>query len=213
MVSLFRPSGVCHALLFALCLTTALAAQDGIEETARRAAMQLIRPGDRIQLTFTRDRELSGEIGVNERGDAVFPKVGTINLSQTRIGDLQDTLKARYREYLREPEFQVMVQRRVVVNGEVRVPNVYFVDVTSGVRDAIARAGGLLETAKGSDVNVVRGGKKHRIKAWTRDESPNSDLQSGDQVVVGRKGWLELNALSVISTSVIVIGLIRSLRQ
>jgi protein involved in polysaccharide export with SLBB domain len=185
-----------------------------IEDAARRAAMELLRPGDRIELQFRRDRELNSTVNVNERGEAVFPKLGNLNVAQVSIGGLQDTLRARYSEFLRAPEFEVTVLRRVVVIGEVRLPGVYMVDVASGVRDAIARAGGLIpETASRKDVAVVRNGRRTKVKNWDRSQGPETDIQSGDQVVVGRKNWLVLNALPVISTSVIVIGLIRSLRN
>lgn len=204
--------------LLALCLaasggaTSVLGAQDGTG-VAKRAAATSLHPGDRIDLGFRRDRELSTTAMVNERGEAVFPKIGALVVSGIPIGMLQDTLKARYSEFLRDPEFDMQVFRRIVVLGEVRQPNVYFVDITSGVRDAIARAGGLLETASRSKVVLMRGGERRTIDNWERSEGPEADLQSGDQIFVGRKSWFALNALPLVSTSVIVIGLIQSLRQ
>jgi protein involved in polysaccharide export with SLBB domain len=183
-----------------------------VEETARRSASAKVRPGDVIELQFRRDRELNSSVHVTERGEAVFPKLGTLSVTDVSIGALQDTLHARYAEYLRSPEVEVNVLRRVVVNGEVKVPNVYMLDVSSGVRDAIARAGGLMEAANKKRVYIIRGGQRIRVKDWERSQGPDTDLQSGDQIVVGRQSWLKLNALPVISTSVIVIGLIRSLK-
>ena len=188
-------------------------AQNGVEDVARRASAALLRPGDRIELQFRRDRELNSGVNVNERGEAVFPKLGTLEVGRMTIGGLQDTLRARYAEFLRTPELEVTVLRRVVVNGEVRMPNIYMVDLTSSVRDAIARAGGLLETASRNKVSIIRDGQERRVADWDRRQGPETDLLSGDQIVVGRKSWLTLNALPVISTSVIVIGLIQSLRQ
>lgn len=190
-----------------------LRGQDAVEEAARRAATAFVRPGDRIELQFRRDRELNSSISVNERGEAVFPKLGSINVALLTIGGLPDTLRARYTEFLRAPELEVVVLRRVVVNGEVRMPNVYMLDVTSGVRDAIARSGGLLETANKKDVVIVRDGERKRVKGWEQNQGPETDLQSGDQIIVGRKSWFVLNALPLISTSVIVVGLIQSLRR
>ncbi len=201
-------------LLFAsLAGATNLNAQSGVEETARRAAVAVLRPGDRIELQFRRDRELNSAVNVNERGEAVFPKLGTLDVTRVTIGGLQDTLRARYGEFLRTPELEVTVLRRIVVNGEVRMPNIYMVDVTSSLRDAVARAGGLLETANKNNVSIIRDGRERRVKNWDRVDGPETDLRSGDQIVVGRKSWITLNALPVISTSVIVIGLIQSLRR
>jgi protein involved in polysaccharide export with SLBB domain len=122
-------------------------------------------------------------------------------------------LRARYSEFLRVPELEVSVLRRVVVNGEVKLPNVYMVDGTSTVRDVIARAGGILETGNRNDISVMRNGERIRVRNWDRDQSSLADLESGDEVIVGRKSWLVLNSLSVISTGVLVtsfiIGVVR----
>ena len=175
--------------------------------------MAFVRPGDRIELQFRTDRDLNSSATVNERGEAVLPKLGIVPVSAITIGALPDTLRARYGEYLRTPELDVTVLRRVVVNGEVRSPNVYMLEVTSNVRDAIARAGGLIETSNRNRVYVVRGERRIQVKGWENSQGPDTDLQSGDQIFVSRKSWLTLNALPVISTSVIVIGLIQSLRH
>ena len=188
-------------------------AQSDVTAVAARAATQLIRPGDRIELRFHRDRDLNATVTVNERGEGIFPKLGTLHVVDIAIGALRDTLIRRYSEYLRDAELETSVHRRVVVLGEVRTPDVYYLDVTSSVRDAIARAGGALETANRKRVTIVRGGQRLKATRWESDQGPANDLRSGDQVVVARQPWIVLNALPVISTSVIVIGLIQSLRR
>jgi protein involved in polysaccharide export with SLBB domain len=203
-------SALCFAALIGV--PGLLAAQNG-SDVAQRAALTTLHPGDRIDVGFRRDRELSTTAIVNERGEAVFPKIGAVSVSGIPIGKLQDTLRVRYAEFLRDPEFDLQAFRRVVVLGEVRQPNVYHVDLSSGVRDALARAGGLLETGSRGKVVVVRHGVRRAVKDWERSEGPEADLQSGDQIIVGRKSWFVLNALPLVSTSVIVVGLIQSLRQ
>jgi len=203
-------------LKLALCSVTLLAsgleAQSGTG-VALRVAEQTIKPGDRIDLKFLRDVELNTSVTVNERGEGVFPKIGTVDLDSVRIGRLRDTLATRYAEFLRNADVEVSVLRRVVVNGEVKVPDVYYLDANSSVRDAIAKAGGTLETAHKGKVTIVRGSERINAGRWQTNLGPENDLQSGDQVIVGRQSWLKLNSLSVISTSVIVIGLIRSIRN
>jgi polysaccharide export outer membrane protein len=200
-------------LVLAFLAAVPLAAQNGVEEVAQRAAVAKVRPGDRISLRFLRDQQLSGSMSVNERGEAVFPKLGSVGVTHLTIAELPDSLRQRYREYLREPEVDVSVLRRIVVNGEVKAPGIYYLEITSSLRDAIAGAGGLLETGNRRNVVIVRGSNRTKVKNWDRLQGPETDLMSGDQIVVGRQPWLVLNALPVISTSVIVIGLIRSLRN
>jgi protein involved in polysaccharide export with SLBB domain len=203
------------ALIMAMCtvgLPSANLQAQGGSDVAHRVAAQVIRVGDRIELKFLRDQELNAALTVNERGEAVFPKLGSIDLDSITIGALRDTLVSRYKEFLRAPELEVSVSRRVVVLGEVKNPDVYYLDATSSVRDAIAKAGGALPTANKGKVIIARGGQRIRAKRWETSETQENDLQSGDQVIVARQNWLVLNALPVISTSVIVIGLIRSLK-
>lgn len=200
-------------LALVLSLGAVAHAQNGPDESAKRAAATRVRSGDRVALHFLRERDLSGEVAVNEHGEAAFPKIGILRVTSMTIGELQDTLRARYAEFLRVPELEVAVLRRVVVNGEVRIPNVYMVDGTSTVRDVIARAGGLTESASRKKIAIVRDGQRMNVENWERDIGPSTDLQSGDQVIVGRKSWLEMNLLSVVSTGVLVSSFVISLRR
>lgn len=184
-----------------------------VESAARNAAASKLRPGDQIALNFMRDRELSGTVTVNERGVAAFPKLGMFFVSELSIAQLQDTLRTRYAEYLRAPEFEISVLRRVAINGEVRAPNVYLVDPATTLRDLIARAGGVTENGSRGKVAVIRGGERIEVKNWDNETGMSFPLQSGDQVVVGRKNWFLVNALSTVSTAVLVASLIITINR
>lgn len=188
-------------------------AQDVVEAAALRAAASRLRPGDQIALNFLRDRELSGTVTVNERGVAAFPKLGMFAVSQMSIAQLQDTLRSRYAEYLRAPEFEISVLRRVAVIGDVRAPNVYLVDPATTLRDVIARAGGLTEQGSRKKVAVIRGNERIQVKDWDRETGTFFTLQSGDQVMVGRKNWFAVNALSTVSTAVLVASLVITINR
>lgn len=182
-------------------------AQETLEEAARRMASSKVRPGDQIALHFLRDRDLSQTVTVNERGEAVFPKLGMMSVSQLSIAQLQDTLRHLYPQFLRAPEFEISVLRRVAVNGEVKMPNVYFVDAATTLRDVIARAGGLTENASRGKVSIARGGRKIPVKDWDSPSGLFTPLESGDQILIGRKSWFVINALPVIATGVSVTSL------
>lgn len=181
---------------------------DGVEQAARRAAQLTLRPGDQIALNFLRDRELSGSVTVNDRGEAVFPKLGIIPVSELSMSQLQDTLRSMYAEYLRTPELEISVLRRVAVIGEVRVPNVYMVDPAMSLRDVIARAGGLTDAGSHKKVVVIRDGIRIPVRDWDREEGMFFTLHSGDQVTVGRKNWFQINTLSAISTAILVASFV-----
>jgi protein involved in polysaccharide export with SLBB domain len=182
-------------------------AQTGADASSRSVETR-VRPGDQIALNFLRDRELSGTMTVNERGEAAFPKLGMFQVTHLTIAQLQDTLRARYAQYLRTPEFEITVLRRVAVNGEVRAPNVYLVDPATTLRDVIARAGGLTEFGSRGKVAVLRGQQHIPVKDWDREAGGTFALESGDQVLVGRKNWFVINALSTISTAVLVASFV-----
>src|SRR5687768_17390157 len=158
--SLFRSPRLVGALALLLPLMpiSAVSAQTTLA-AAQRVAESPVRQGDVILLHFLRERQMSDSVVVDARGEAVFPKLGTMQVSTLTIGGLQDTLLIRYREYLREPELQVSVLRRVVVNGEVRMPGVYHIDAASTVRDVLARAGGPTDAANKKKVAIIRAGQ------------------------------------------------------
>lgn len=147
---------------------------------------------------------MSDTVTINDRGEAAFPKLGVIQVSGMSISALQDTLRARYAAYLRMPELETIVLRRVVVAGEVKQPNVFEVDVASTVADLIARAGGFTENSRRDRISLVRGGRSTPVHAWDAGGAGGLELQSGDEIVVGRRSWWAINALSVLSTAAIL---------
>ena len=176
------------------------------ERVAQRAASARIQPGDRIELKVLREVEWSDDsIFVNERGDATFPKLGTLHVSRYTIAEVGDSLRVRFAVFLRDAEVDVRVLRRVAVNGEVRRPDVYYVDVATSLREAIARAGGLTIEGDPKKVSVVRGGETTRVREWQAAEGA-VDLQSGDQIYVGMKPWFQRNALGIITTAAVIIS-------
>ena len=196
------------ALGLTLLACQPVSAQSAVEQAATRAAEFRLRPGDQIALNFLRDRELNGTVTVNERGNAAFPKLGMMDVATLTIAQLQDSLRTRYAVYLRSPEIEISVLRRVAVNGEVKMPNVYLVDAATTLRDVIARAGGLTEYGSRGKVVVFRGNEQIPVNDWDRQSGQLFALQSGDQVLVGRKNWFQINALSTVSTAILVASFV-----
>jgi hypothetical protein len=85
--------------------------------------------------------------------------------------------------------------------------------MTSGVRDVIARAGGITDNGNRSKVTVVRGDNHIRLSHWDTMDGSSFPLLSGDQLLVPRKSWWVLNALPAVSTAVLVASLIISLSR
>jgi polysaccharide export outer membrane protein len=143
---------------------------------------------------------------VDATGQIVLPRVGPMRVAGLTIGSLQDSVRARYAAYLRDPVVTVTVLRRVGLQGEVRAPGLYFVDPTTTLRDVIAQGGGLTEAANPSRVDVVRAGRAVPVTTVARDRATLAELRSGDAIVVGRRSWLSRNALAVVSTLGLVVS-------
>lgn len=199
----------------ALCLLVPaqLAAQSAAAPSIARAAAAHPQPGDRIVVHMVGEPLLSDTVMVTERGDAPFAKLGVIRVSDYSTAALQDTLQARYATFIRTPALELIVLRRIGVQGEVAKPNVYFADVATTLRELVARAGGTTENANRDKLWIIRNGERIDIPNWQSDQSVTSDLRSGDQLVVGRKSWLSLNLLPAVSAAGVVASIILALTR
>lgn len=185
-------------------LAASLDASSG--QAAERASSVPVAVGDRVRVKVWRETQYSDELTVDAAGQVVLPRIGAMTVTGLTIGTLQDSLRARYAVYLRDPVVTVTVLRRVGLQGEVRVPGLYYVDPTMTVRDVIAQGGGLTEAANVGEVEVVRNGRQMPLGGGASQQAPLADLRSGDAIVVGRRSWLSRNALAVVSTLGLVVS-------
>jgi polysaccharide export outer membrane protein len=176
-------------------------------QVAERATAVDVAVGDRVRVKAWREPQYSDDaLSVDASGEIVLPRVGPMRVTGLTIGILQDSVRARYAEYLRDPVVTVTVLRRVGLQGEVRAPGLYYVDPTTTLRDVIAQGGGLTEAANASRVEIVRGGRLVPVAGGARDRASLAELRSGDAIVVGRRSWLSRNALAVVSTLGLVVS-------
>ena len=173
---------------------------------ARRAADVPIAVGDRVRVKVWREPTFSDSVTVDERGEVVLPRIGVMKVGGRTISSLQDTLRGRYEEWLRDPGVTVTVYRRVGVQGEVRAPSLYYVDVTMTLREVLAQAGGITEAGDQDDVSIVRDGKRIKLGKWRAGGPLSAELRSGDQVVVGRRSWISRNAVAAVTTLGLVVS-------
>jgi protein involved in polysaccharide export with SLBB domain len=208
-------------LLLSILLLAVPAPRIGAQEpgadrsTAANVADATVRPGDQVNLRIFREPEMSGTYAVSESGELVLPRLGRVAVTELTPQALQDSLVAAYARYLRNPSIEIAVLRRISVHGEVRRPDVYMVDLTTSVQDLIARAGGVTDAGNPNRITILRDGSEVRTTSGSQAGFQAADLRSGDQVVVGRRSWLSINALGVVSTAAVAVSvfvpLIRSL--
>jgi protein involved in polysaccharide export with SLBB domain len=186
-------------------------AQSTLGDLAQRASMLKPMPGDRVLLQVYGDPTMNRAATIDERGRVVLPRIGMLQAAAFSFAALRDTVRARAASFLKDPDVDVYVQRRIIVSGEVIRPGVYYADLTSSLGEMVAQAGGLRETGHPGKVYLVRGTERTNIRDWQSDQSPATDLHSGDQIQVGRRSWLQLNLIPFATMTMSAVALVVSL--
>ena len=164
--------------------------------------------GDRVVVRVWPEIKLSDTAVVDERGEISLPHVGSIGVLTFDYEQLRDTLRERYGTFLRSPVIDVIAFRRVTVNGAVGKPDVYMIDLSSTIRDVIARAGGVAPYGDVHKVTILRGDQTIPAPNWDNPAvAGDLSLQSGDVILVGRRPWWVENLGTVTG----VAGLVASL--
>lgn len=168
-----------------------------------RAAGALVQPGDVFRITVWRNAELSGDVAVGEDGTLQHPVYRAVVAAGVSRRELEVRIREVLLRYETAPQYVIEPLVRVSVLGEVRTPNVYSVQATTTVAQAVAMAGGTTERARSRAV-LMRDGQ--RVAVDLRE--PNSGaamlaVRSRDQIVVERAGRAVLGStLGVVSASI-----------
>ncbi|HET7321749.1 MAG TPA: polysaccharide biosynthesis/export family protein [Longimicrobiaceae bacterium] len=198
------------ALLWLGTASVGLAQSDSapapVDTAASASEQALIRPGDQVVVQIWREPDLEGSFTVDERGEVVLPRLGRVHASTMTATALQDSLYHALGEYLRNPSISVSVLRRIGVHGAVRKPDLYMMDLTTSVQDAITKAGGITEAGNPNEILLIRGGEKIKLGERERARMLTSELRSGDEIVVGHYSWFHENALAVVSSAMAVVS-------
>jgi protein involved in polysaccharide export with SLBB domain len=209
-----------HSYVLLLALATALECVAGSPVAAQAAPVKAapddslrIRPGDVVRLKIWREPDLSGDFAVGEDQVVTLPKLGPIPVAEQSVSTLPRLLVGRYGEFLVNPSIEVVVLRRVNVQGAVRNPGIYMVDPTATLADALALAGGLTSDGRAKEVQLVRQGAKLASANVTGETKLGATpIRSGDQIYVPQKNWFSRNpwviAAGITATATIVRGLL-----
>jgi polysaccharide export outer membrane protein len=168
----------------------------------------VVHPGDIIRLKIWREPEMSGDVAVDEAGVATLPRLGALPVADLRADSLKRMLIRSYAKYLRDPAVDITVLRRITVLGAVRTPNVYHVEPTMTVADALALAGGASPDGKVDQVELRRRDHGSPLKLSRATRLADTPIRSGDELFVPQRSWLSRNAGLVIggvSTTVSIL--------
>lgn len=201
-------------VLAAVAACSAVAGEDpATAASPERASVGggLVRGGDRVVLQIWNEPEMSDTFAVAASGTVTLPRIGAVDAGDRTVEGLQDYLQESFTEYLANPSVNIVVLRRVGVIGEVRSPGLYFADLSMTVPDLIARAGGATPAGDLKKITLFRGGQQFNLSSGDRQQLSLTDLQSGDQIVIGERSYFARNAVSIVGVGVSVVTLMAQL--
>ncbi len=129
------------------------------ETRERQSGDYRIGPQDLLDISVFEAPELNRTVRVSENGEVSLPLLGGIRVVRSTARELENTLAARLREFLKDPHVSVMVtaieSHPVSVIGEVNKPGVFQVRGSKTLLEMLSMAQGLAPDA-GDEVLVMR---------------------------------------------------------
>jgi polysaccharide export outer membrane protein len=145
-----------------------------------------IEPGDELEIRFPLNPEMNRVTLVRPDGRLSLQFVGEVYAEGLTPAELAQQLRVAYSKELRDPEVSVIVRTmaaRVYVDGQIQRPGGYPWSRQITATQAVARAGGLRDTAEDEYLLVLRrrddGAQEvHRIRldGQGEDQGQNADL-------------------------------------
>ena len=155
-----------------------------------------IQPGDMLRVKFLYHPELDVKVPVRPDGVLTLQLAGQIHAAGLTTTQLEEIIKQRSSDRLRDPEISVIVaqvaDRKIYVGGEVRVPG--FVPFSPGITplQAIMDRGGFTDTARIDSVLKLSGSNEYQgtrldlTKPLEQGVPENIQLTAGDVLYVPR---------------------------
>ncbi len=121
----------------------------------------IIQPGDKLDVKFYYNAHLNEGVTVRPDGRISLQLVHDVQAASLSTNELASLLREKYSSHLRDPEISVIVRsfdsQRIYVDGEVGRPGMIVIGGSyMTIMQAIASTGGLKESARGSEVLVIR---------------------------------------------------------
>ena len=143
----------------------------------------LVQVGDVLDIKFRMNPELDETLTVRPDGMISTSMFEDIEVYNRSVKEVNSTLKQLYSKELNKPQISTIVRSfaptRVYVGGEVANPGEFIViGPTLTLSQAIARAGGTLNSGDGSRVLILRNGAGEKGKVYYADY--DAATQDGD---------------------------------
>ncbi len=185
----FGPVKYAIAGLFMCILSGPVLAQD---------ASYRLNPGDILDISVWKEEGMQRETLVLPDGMISFPLAGHLMAAGKSPREIQDSLVARIKEFIPDPQITVTVLRtagyKIYVVGQVNNPGEFPVSHRIDVMQALSLARGLTPFGDEDDIRILRRDRATgKVQALSFDYSAvkngedletNIQLESGDVVVV-----------------------------
>lgn len=163
---------------------------------AKNATGYVVQPGDVLEISVWKEKDLQREVLVRPDGGLSFPLVGDIQATGKTVDQIRKEITEQIREYVGNPSVSVSVKQtqgyKVYVVGKVNRPGEFTAVRPVDVVQALGMAGGLNTFAAANDIKVLRrvNGEQHSYRfeygeiEKGRNLEQNLILRGGDVVVV-----------------------------
>ncbi len=169
----------------------------------------LLLPGDILRVAIWRELDLSGDFQVDQDGTVVLPLLGQLQVTDREWSIVKDNLMQDYVRELRNPSIELVPFRSVYVLGEVNLPGRYNVHPTNdNLAGAVSLAGGVTPDGNVTNMRIVRDGVMILDGIAGEQRLAELGIRSGDQLFIGRRGWLDRNSTFIASAILSFSGII-----
>ena len=167
-----------------------------------------LRPGDAVRLEVRDEPDLTADYPLDGEGKALLPMIGLVSVAGRPFDDVRRDVIAAYGKEVNDAPNRVRITPvlRIAVLGEVMQPGLVPVDPTFGLADVGASAGGLTPSANRRSISLVRDGQPLVTTSMDELALVRTSILSGDQVVVGRRSWVQENMPILVGGAVSVVG-------
>jgi polysaccharide export outer membrane protein len=140
-----------------------------------------IQPGDELSIRALNMPDLEQNVVVRPDGRISLLLLNEIQASGQTVSALSDELTAEYAKHFREPHIAVIVEsfanRNVFVGGEVNNPGMVPLTGVTTALAAIFRAGGYKESARQTEILLIRGSTQRKLNLEQALEGGKDDIQ------------------------------------
>ena len=129
-----------------------------------------IQVGDQLDIKFFYNSELNEQVTVRPDGRISLQLVHDVTVAGLTPSELTQHLKQKYAPELKKPEIAVIVRSfggyRIYVDGEVNKSGMFPLVGHTTVLQALSLAGGMKDTARASEVVIIRRGEFNKPLAF-----------------------------------------------